>query len=518
MSSLEEIRDALLWAAGAPGEPQWESLDVDETMIALRAHRLEGRLLSRARVQGVSLPPALDDRVRAEHHGIVARVHGQMALFRTVRDSVRDADGRPGLVPVKGFSLYALTQRPEHAAYSGDVDVLGADPHAIATAIEATGGVGYHFHGEEHPYVFAHMDDFEVHTRYIITGMPRSATLAVGSGPGRGTVEIDVPFSITSVWYDDITDLLAPGVGEAEGIDVLCPELAILIRCAHVYVGFAMNTQPKPYATVPLEELAQMRDYLQWDAFDAERFLELHERYDAGLVTDFARRLHLDLLGEDPYAKVFGSDAPIRESFPRNLWWDGIDAGFPVDLPWDARSLVAASADQVDLADFLGPSEVALDPAGSATVSFDMPDPDDARPYVFHRYGGGLAFVHLTLAETPDGLRTTVHLPPVADGDMAAIGWETGSFRYELFYRPREGTHDFADYSSDRAAEPPRVESCTSGPEGVALTMHLPWAALGRSGPLRGGAALPVTFRARTQERPWGIARGGLVAPLRVRG
>ncbi|MCC2314020.1 hypothetical protein [Cellulomonas xiejunii] len=82
MSSPDEISDALLWAAGAPEEPRFESLDIDEMMAALRAHRLEGRLLSRARAQDVSMPAVLDERVRGAHRDIVARVHGQMALFR----------------------------------------------------------------------------------------------------------------------------------------------------------------------------------------------------------------------------------------------------------------------------------------------------------------------------------------------------------------------------------------------------------------------------------------------------
>ncbi|MDM8085106.1 nucleotidyltransferase family protein [Cellulomonas cellasea] len=516
LSSLDAIRDALVWAAGGPGNPDLGALDHATLIEALAQHRLEGRALSRARNEGRPLPQLLEEHLVGSHARIVQRVHDQIELFRKVRDSISHVKRGPGLVAVKGFSLYALTKHPAHASHSADVDVLGEDPHEVARAVEATGGAGFHFHGEEHPYVFAHMDDVEVHTRYVVTGMPPG--LSVDVQRVSGPVELRTSFSITSVLYPDLVDLLVPGTGVAEGIEVLSPEMAVLIRCAHVYVGFAMNTQPLPWATVRLEELAQMRDYLSLDSFDAARFRALHQRYDAGLVTDFARRLHLDLFGEDPFHDVLEDGPAVRSSFPRNLWWDGIDAGFPVEIPWDARSLVGCADDHGDLAELLGPSEVTLPVDGAVSVSFlESGAPDTAERYVLHRYHGGLAFVRVALVDAADGLRITVAFPPLADSQMAAIGWATGSFRYELFYRPSAGTHEFADYSSFPVETPPSVEGCTTGADGVTLTMSLPWRALGLDGPLAPTDTLPLTFRARVQERPWGAVIGGVVAPLRVR-
>ncbi|GCD20994.1 hypothetical protein CTKZ_25560 [Cellulomonas algicola] len=516
MSSLSGIRRALLWAAGGAETPDLAGIDQDVLVRALRQHRLEGRFLRRLDDEAVDAPETLRRRVAAGHDEVVARVRDQIALFRTVRDSLHHEGRGPGLVPVKGFGLYALTGDPAHAAFSWDIDVLGADPTEVARAVEATGGSGFHFHGEEHPYVFAHMDDVEVHARYIVTGMPsqlaESAVDVLGT-PGR--CELRTPFSISSVTYDDLVDLLAPGTGEAQEIDVLGPEMSVLIRCAHVYVGFAMNTQPLPWATVRLVELAQMRDYLALGSFDTDVFRTLHERFDAGLVTDFARRLHLDLFGEDPFEPVLGASSAIRDWFPRNLWWDGIDAGFPVSLPWAAADLVASDADHQDLADLLGPDPVVLGSDGTAALSFLATDDDHAGRYVFHRFGGDLGSIRAELSATPEGLHATAHFPALEDQQMAALGWATGTYRYELFYRPLDGTHEFSDYSSDKTGPRPRVELCTARGDGHELAVVFPWESLGVDAPAD-ALDLPLTFRARVQERPWGAVVGGVVAPLRV--
>lgn len=517
MTTFQTIRLALVWAAGGPTAPDLSGIPQDELLAAVRQHRLEARLLARARHEELPLPAGLEDRLAAAHATIVDGVHDQMRLFATVRDAVGEVERGPGIVPVKGFGLYALTNDLEHLSRSADIDVLGADPKDVAAAVEATGGAGYHFHGEEHPYVFAHMDALEVHTRYIVTGIDaalRAQDVDVRRHTGR--LELTTPFSITSITYDDLVDQLAPGTGPAEGIEVLRPEIAILIRCAHVYVGYAMQVQPLPWATVRLEELAQMRDYLALDLFDAARFRELHERYDAGLVTDFARRLHLDLFGSDPFAEALG-DAPLRDWFPHNLWWDGIGAGFPVDLPWDVENLVGCAQDLDDLARVLGPSHVTLPEGGAVRVSLLDDEADDhAERYVSHGFGGGLGPVRLDLEDTADGLRTTVRVPPVADGRMAAVGWATGTFRYELFYRPLDGSHDFSDYSSTPAEHPPVVRSCERDEQGVTLDVVLPWPALGLAAAPGPRTSLPLVVRVRVQDRPWDDVVGGVVVPLEV--
>lgn len=516
----DAVRSVLVWAAGGHLPPRLHDAPVDVLFEALRMHRVDRRLLDRARDEVVALPPALADLLEERRRQVDERVATQLELFVSVRDAVRERDPGAGLIPLKGFNLYALTGDERHSSFSVDLDVVGPDPHAVAAAVET--GSGYHFHGEEHPYVYAHMDAVEVHTRYVVTGMP------VGVRPEdvdlrvrRGVVTVPRPFTITSVTYEDLAAHLAPGRGAAEGIDVLRPEMAVLIRCAHVYVGFAMNTQPLPLATVRLEELVQIRAYLELPGFDAEVFRHLHKRFEADLVTDFVRRVHLDLVGTDPFAPVLASSEPVRQWFPQNLWWDGVDNGFPVELDWDVDSLLVAPPDGKDLVDVLGAWEVPLGPEGTATVALGGPGAvhDDSARYVRHEFHGGTGELGLTLDAQADGLRVAVRFPAVRDDQMVALGLATGNRRYELFYRPGAGSHDFSDYTRPKPATPlrPRALSCVREAGGVTVELELPWTGLGRSAAPVPGESLPLTVRARVQDRPWGAVAGGVVAPLRLR-
>jgi hypothetical protein len=300
---------------------------------------------------------------------------------------------------------------------------------------------------------------------------------------------------------------------------VLRPEMAILIRCAHVYVGFAMNTQPLPRATVRLQELVQMRELLALPSFDPAHFRLLLTRFGAGLVVDFARHLFHRLLDEDPFDAVLGRSAS-RSAFPLNLWWDGSAAGFPVVMDWDPHELILRSAGLPDLADLLGPAEVRLGADGRVRVSFlGADDTLEAGRYVMHRIGGGIGGgILLDCSASDHALRLRMSLPPVADNHMAAWGVQAGTFRYELFYRPGAGEHDFSDYSSTPAGpdDAPRVVACERDGGHTEMVLDLPWASLGRLGMPSAGEGLPLTIRARVQERPWGVVAGGVVAPLRL--
>lgn len=521
MTSTNEIRDTLLWAAGASTTPVLTEEVTADLLDAMRDHRLEARLLARAERDGVEVAPGLAARLREHTESTLRRVHTQIELFRSVRDTLLAQDPDSRLLPMKGFSLYALTGDPVHAPFSHDVDVIGRDPQAVAAAVEQTDGSGYHFHGEEHPYVYAHMDDLEVHMHYVVTGIdPRLEAHDVDVTTRTGVLEVGTPFSASLLTHADMVEHTAPGRGAAAGLEVLRPEMAVLIRCAHVYVGFAMNPQPLPWATVPLEELVQLRDYLALPMFDAERFRALHARHDAGLVTDFARELSLQLLGHDPFEPVLPG-GPTRTWYPGNLWWDGSGAGFPAAVPWAADQLVACAQTHPDLVDVLGASEVMLPAAGTtATVTFlDPGAPDAAERYVHHAYHGGIAPVRLELSEIAGGVRAAARFGAVDDDQMVAIGWASGDHRYEVFFRPGDGTHDFADYSDAPVPDDvaPSVVACTADADATTITVDLTWPSLGRAGAPDGADGVPLLFRGRVQRRPWGEVAGGVVAPLRLR-
>lgn len=516
MSAVDTIRPLLVWAAGGPGRPSLSGVPVDELVDALRLHRVERRFLLRSRVDGVALPDALTELLEERARDVDGRVREQLALFASVRDAVREQDPGSGLVPLKGFNLFGLTGDDSHAAYSGDIDVIGRDPHDVAAAVEQ--GSGYHFHGEEHPYVYAHMDAVEVHSRYLVTGFPAEAVPARPAAQG-GVVELTEPFSVTSLTYEDLATHLVPGTGPAAGVEVLRPEIAVLVRCAHVYVGFAMNPQPEPVATVRLEELVQLRTYLELPSFDADVFRDLHKRFDAGLVTDFARRLHVHFFGWDPFDTVLGSEPAVRERFPQNLWWDGIDNGFPVELAWDPDELILASHDQDHLADQLGPWGVELDKDGTAVLDVVRDRVADASGrFMWHRFHGGVQGLRCVLRASEAGLGVTFRFDGVADDQMAAVGVAAGNQRYELFYRPREDSHDFSDYTRPRTIPRvvPAATPCTSQDGVVTVGVELPWTAVGLAGMPAAGQSFPLVLRARVQDRPWGAVTGGAVLPLRV--
>lgn len=518
MTRTERVLHALLWATGAPGELVVEDGDEPLLLEALAEHRLDARLIGRARRDGIRLAPSLEAAVVARDADNLDRVHEQIALFRAVRGRLDQADPRVRLLPMKGFGLYALTGDREHAPFSWDVDVIGADPRAVAAAVEESDGSGYHFHGEEHPYVFAHMDDLEVHMHYVVTSIDRGLRAEdVDVVATTGVFEVRTPFSVSLITHDEMLQHTRAGVGAAAGLEVLAPEMAVLVRLAHLYVGYAMSPQPLPVATIRLEELAQLRDYLALPSFDAARFLELYERHDAWLVTGFARRLMLDLLDVDPFAPIV--DAEVPAWFPSNLWWDGSGAGFPLQIPWNAHDLVLCPATHPDLVDVLGPSVVRVPADGGAvTVSMLEADAADAAPrYVHHAYHGGLAGVRVTLREDGDGVDAVATFPPVDDDQMVAVGWASGDYRYEVFFRPAGGTHELEDYSAVPAPEGqrPTVRSCRSGPEGVEIAVRLPWASLAGGQP-SGQDATRLLFRGRVQRRPWGEVAGGVVLPLHL--
>lgn len=110
------------------------------------------------------------------------------------------------------------------------------------------------------------MRDVEVHTRYLVTGFPRDKPSGeYDVSVGSPVMRISSPFSVTAVDYATVVkNLVDTPLGP-----VPKPELALLIRCAHIYVGFAMDPYPLPVATVRLDELAQVMDLIALDSFSA---------------------------------------------------------------------------------------------------------------------------------------------------------------------------------------------------------------------------------------------------------
>lgn len=518
MYSRTALLDTLLWAAGAPRTPRFAEVDEERLLHALLRHRLETRLLFRARAEGITVPPAVLEEVTRRHTHYVEVVDEQIRTFRRLQVELERLSPGEKVLPIKGFGLYALTGREEHIRYSWDVDVMGTDPAAVVEAARTITEEGYHFHGEDHPYVYAHMDGIEVHTRYLVTSFPK------GVGPegldpqlNPGVLRLQEPFVAAPLTYPDLAANLA--VDADLPVEVPRAEMALLIRLAHIYVGYAIETRPFPYATVRLEELCQVRELAALPGFDPEVFRGLIERHHGHVVLGFARHLCRELFGSDPFEDA-GHAAVLErldvEWFPQNLWWDGIDAGFPTRLGWTPEDLVVRTEEWPDLVDELGAWELAVDADGRCSATTRDRDVPGAR-WIEHAFHGGLEAVDVDLALGEQGLRTTVRLPASGDDSMSAIGLACAETRVELFFKPRESQAEFSDYSF--VPEPGKDMTSQARVDGDrhVLVVDLPWSAFGRTGAPAAGDTLRLVVRARRQVRPWNEVTGGVVLPLLVR-
>ncbi len=517
MTSTDALRNTLIWAAGGPGSPEPGQVGEAELLFGLRHHRLESRMLHRAREAGVTLPQSLADALARRHAEQRELVGHQSRLYGQLREALRSLSPEAGVAPVKGFSLFALTGAEQHVRHSADLDVIGSDPALVAQAALSITGAGYHHHGEDHAYVFAHMDEVEVHTRYLVTGFPeREAPHGYDVHANPGVMRLTQPFSVSAIEFPTVAKhLVDTSLGPVPG-----PELALLVRCAHIYVGYAMDPYPLPLATVRLDELSQMMDIVALDSFSETGFQALADEFDAGLVVSFARTLCRELLGADPF-EAAGKAAAIgpvtRTWFPQNLWWDGIGAGFPVRLGDAPGELVARSAGRPPFNSELSPATIAADAHGRARVTFLGDGPDEASRYFWHAFHGGMGQIEAEFAMSEDGVRATITMPATPRDQMSMIGLASGESRVELFYKPDGDVSDFADYSFTKLAAGSAAGTGRVDGQRHVLTVDLPWAAFGRTRRPDSGEELEVIFRGRQQVRPWREVTGGVVAPLLIR-
>jgi hypothetical protein len=515
MSASEALRRTLIWSAGGSAQPAFADIDEEVLLSALREHRLDTRIWHRLRNSDVAVSPRFRGEIEARHEGDLRRVAQHISLFGRLRDALRTVAGTGQVLAVKGFGLYALTGQQEHARHSNDLDVLGASAADVARAALTLISEGYHHHGEEHPYVFAHMRDIEVHTRYVITGFPAGEDQAAYDPAGHtGALWLPTAFTETSVGYADLArDSVTGQVG---GVPLPGTEMAVLIRCAHIYVGYAMDPCPLPMATVRLDELAQVIDLTRHATFSPRRFRRIHEEFQADLVVGFVRSLCLEFFGLDPFAPERdepASPAAVHGWFPQNLWWDGIGAGLPVSLGWNPRELIVRSPDVPDLVTMLGPMRVPVPADGPARVGLIGAAATPGARFIALNHHKELAFAEAEFEFLPHALRTVVRLPRTTDDEMSAIGVASRDSRVELFFKPREPVAEFSDWSVEQL--PAGLVTSTARVEGERhiLVLELPWRMFGYDDPPGRGEQVLVAVRARQQVRPWAEVTSGLLFP-----
>jgi hypothetical protein len=316
-------------------------------------------------------------------------------------------------------------------------------------------------------------------------------------------------FDITPIGYEDLRPNTRLVDRDGCQVSVPTPEMAVLLRCAHLCLDFMMRPDPLPSATVNMDELATIADLARLPDFDAARYGSLCERFEAEMVTGLVRVIGTDVLGFDPLAPAADELPPVREWFPLNLWWDGISAGVPVHVDWRPGDFIVRSPGLSPIVDRLAPSRIDVDPRGSSYV---------LREGSCRHLSAGqpLDGVEVTFTVRPDGLRVTTRLPLRSDDRMSAIAVNVGDFQYELFFVAPDDVA-FGDYSHAPLPDGTvRAEAAVTG-QNHTLAMDLPWAAVGLPDTFRYGDELKILYKARQQHRGWGPVIGTIAAPLVLR-
>jgi hypothetical protein len=526
-TDTDVLRSALIWAASGRGAfPDFGSIDQDQLYGALREHRLDGRMLDRLKGEEQAAPRQWLAALSERHMQTMMRVGSQIDLYAKIREQLRRADPSRELIALKGFELYAHSGSDRHIRYSDDIDVMAADPASVVAAVQELGPVDVI--KKEHSYEYAVLitrpagQIVEVHTRYNVTGFrPDADARDYSPTVLSGRREMRDRFDISSVRYPDLTDYLTTRLVRDTALPTLSPEAAVIIRCAHLYVGYLSHPYPLPFATVRLDELATVVDLAGLPSFNARRFDALCRKFCAQLVVGFTRRLAMDIFGIDPFA---GHLAPLLDSegprawFPHNLWWDGIGEGVPINLGWSPAEVVARSADSADVTQTLGRAEVRANPSGHTRLTMLRGDEDELPRYFFRRRAGSRFDVILELDVLPGALEVSASLPATQTDEMAAIAVSSGDWKYELFFKLREQLSEFNDESARREYGAECESKCVAGGSRYSLRMTLPWRALGRDAPPGRGEEIPILFKARQQDRGWGEIRGVVVAPMALAG
>jgi hypothetical protein len=520
MQSREKLRTVLLWAAGAAVEPDFAGLSVETVLRAVHAHRLDGRLLARA--DGV--PPEVLRAVQARYADIEAKVEGRIAVLQELGRAVRDRDPDDRVVMLKGFTRFALTGARHSLRFSSDMDLICRDLDAFVDIAEGMGfdRVGPKDHLAEYACLILPGRAYvELHSHYPITTLDVADAAELAPGAHPGAWEQLHRYAIHRI---DRAELVEHSVESpvVPGIHVLRPELAVLVHAAHLFIDTMRYPHPLGEGTARLDEIATVVDLARLPGFDRDLLSRFARRHGAELALDTTRRLAADLLGVDP----FGDAAPrLPGNPPRNLWWDGLPGGFPVDLGWDPGQFVVCDTTMADLVAALQGDVVQLGAPGT-TVPVTLPcDGSSPAPrHIYRREPGDKFQVRYEFRADETGLTVDVVVPAVEAGRMTGVAFYLDRHRYEFFWDAgRDTPVRFADYTPHDAmpeisatGEPPPRDPAPIAydvrRDAVEEVLHacFPWSALG------GEEDVSLLLSTRQQRLPWGPMTGGCVLPIRL--
>ncbi|WP_162147342.1 nucleotidyltransferase family protein [Actinoalloteichus caeruleus] len=520
MSSGNSLVDALAWSAGGDvPRPTLDDVDTTAFAHALHAHRLDARFLHRVRVESVRVPPDLVSALTDRLAGIRAAMDRRAALATVLDEATAGRDRSRSMVPLKGFTLLALTGEERAVRHSGDLDVVVADPAGFVTSADRFGLVpkGPREILDEYARLVAPEHGMvEVHSYYPV---PRWRT--------RTTPEDCDPRAHPGQWvhhetlgehrilHGDLVDHLVEGTGMPGAPRVLRPEAAVVVQACHLYGDYIRAVLPVPLGTVRLDEIAAVADMCALPGFDVAVFAELVTRFGAEDVVSFVRALSVDLLGRDPVPPGCSLPAPSDRFFPVDLWWDGVE-GFLVDPGWRPAELVVRTREHEEVLAAIGGSTVAVPCSSEPTrISVGAGTSTDLDRSVFRPGRTGPFDVVGELSADDGALSVVLSTPAAADGHMTALSLNFGDHRFEFFHTAATGELRFDDYSltSPADTEPVGRSAERTGGRDV-LRVRIPWRRLGGCpGPGRGMVLLAGI---RRQRLGWAETDGAAILPLRL--
>lgn len=427
-STPEDGTDAVLcWAAGGDEVPAAD-LEPDEDVLLdlVDRHALSGRLLRR--LASTPGPPWAGPGLR---DGLTTLYDGSRGLLEAHAHAAAEIVGLLGAAPepvlVKGISTF-LTTGADHTVRCGDIDLVCADGDRL---IEVLTGLGYH---RTRPAFLHEIGEF---TRDA-TEIDVHAYFPVYSYTGLDSDDLE-PARHDGVWRQRGHRMALRRIGWADmdrgrlrtpvghgHVSVPDPCLSAIVLSAHAFMNFtnvwSISHREKPY--VRLGELADLADLARHPDFDAERFLQLVDRFDAGDAVRWAGWASTVLTGSSPLPEI---EPGSGTGFPRCLWWS-----FWTDLQVAPATLVRPGwLDMAELVTALGASTVVLDGSGTGRIAVA----DEQRlPRRLHLDGVAPDPPWSVAIDAADGPTVTIGLPerPAAAVERVRVDLGTTAAEWSL--------------------------------------------------------------------------------------
>lgn len=356
------VVDILKWAAGSTEAlPQLEGINddrilsllgIDEGQLIdlLQRHRLAHRFLHRFRQERPAWcsRPLLARMI--EQCGIAERqTRLQLGVLREIAQAVASR-GHP-LIPIKGFTTYALTGNPAHIRWGEDLDLFCCDLEYLQATLLHLGfteRVTFRFNqfdlvscndltqditclapevNGQHELAKLVREDvkIEIHGYFPVFTYPSGVTQTdLTPAHNLGCWKQTFPNTLArGILYKDLLASAVQGIAPGtERFTIPEPTLSVLLRCAHIFAHYALVGPFEDWMPLKLVELAEIRDVAQDTRFDRSRFLQWLQKFGAHDAVHLASYLLRVYLGSNALEFACSSRRQRPDNFPRFFqWW-----------------------------------------------------------------------------------------------------------------------------------------------------------------------------------------------------